>query len=224
MTETTETLFSTPQDALVFAFNYSMQQQGRTLVDRLAAPTARTGKGLSGNDGAAQAGIVRRELEELPPLQRAVLTARFAPRSSPCSCGGPCCSGHRPNREWTDAIRLLEQEAAKLLKGHKPSYLLRRRLVEKAVGVKVQINMLARECHVDEKTAAAQWKIVKAWLWGEPKKNGVTRLVRSTSGGVGSYAIAEGSVPNEAAVDGLESAARKAADGILSTLPFVGKN
>jgi hypothetical protein len=60
MTEPTTILFRTPQAALVFAFNYSMQQQGRPLADRLASPAARTGKGLSGVDGAAQAGMIRR--------------------------------------------------------------------------------------------------------------------------------------------------------------------
>ena len=47
MIDTEEKLFRTPQEALVFAFNYSMQQQGRPLADRLASPAARTGKGLS---------------------------------------------------------------------------------------------------------------------------------------------------------------------------------
>lgn len=60
MTEPTTILFRTPQAALVFAFNYSMQQQGRPLADRMASPAARTGKGLSGVDGAAQAGMIRR--------------------------------------------------------------------------------------------------------------------------------------------------------------------
>lgn len=62
MTESSTILFRTPQAALVFAFNYSMQQQGRPLADRMASPAARTGKGLSGVDGAGQAGMIRRLL------------------------------------------------------------------------------------------------------------------------------------------------------------------
>lgn len=63
MNDMQENLFRTPQEALIFAFNYSVQQQGRPLADRLASPAARTGKGLSGVDGAAQAGMIRRFID-----------------------------------------------------------------------------------------------------------------------------------------------------------------
>ena len=204
MTEAQEMLFRTPQDALVFAFNYTMQQAGRPLMDRLASPGTRPGKGLSGNDGAAQAGMIRRELEALSEIEVAVLVARFAPRSNPCSCKNPCCSGYKPNPEWTDAVRVLEQAAVALFAGHVSHYRLRRRLVEKSIGVKVELKALAKECGVAEKTVSAHWKIIKEWMRGRPMQH------------------AKGATEAATAVDGLESAARKRVDNLLSVMPFIG--
>lgn len=220
MIETTEQLFRTPQDAYIFAFNYSMQQQGRPLADRMASPAARTGKGLSGNDGAGQAGMVRRELAVMEEVELAVLIARFAPRSMPCACRNPCCSGFKPNPEWEDAIRVLEQAALEQLAGHLSNYRLRRRLVEKGVGLKIEIKSLARECGVSEKTVAAHWKIIKIWMHGQKAQHVAARASRDRSERADVAGDdSGGTIP---AVDGIESLARKRADNLLSTLPFVG--
>lgn len=223
MTETVERkLFRTPQEALVYAFNYSMQQQDRPLADRLASPGARTGKGLSGNDGAGQAGMIRRELMELTELELAILIARFAPRSTPCACRNPCCSGHRMNQEWSDAMRVLEQAALMQLSGHVSNYRLRRRLVEKAVGVKIELKAIAKESGVSEKTVAAHWKIIKEWTGGLPKQKSSKAPGRIRSDDANVSADPEEEAQPLAAVDGLESTARKRADAILSLLSFVG--
>lgn len=227
MSETTENLFRTPQDALVFAFNYSMQRQDRSLVDRMAAPSLRTGKGLSGNDGAGQAGMIRRELEQLSELERAVLVARFAPKSWPCACGSPCCSGHMPNPEYIAAIRTLEQAAMGRLAGHLSVYRLRVRLIEKAMGTKIEISSLAKECGVSENTAAAHWKIIREWIAGVPKPK--AKMPSKRMRVVADAARADVVVADEGgesegvltAVDGIESQARKRADELLSTLHFI---
>ena len=224
MTEIIERkLFRTPQEALVYAFNYSMQQQDRPLADRLASPGARTGKGLSGNDGAGQSGMIRRELEALTELEMAFLTARFAPRSTPCACRNPCCSGYRMNKEWSDAVRVLEQAALAQLAGHVSNYRVRRRLIEKAVGVKVELKALAKESGVSEKTVAAHWKIIKEWIGGRSKQRSSKPPGRVIVDGanVAQTDDAEESRA-QSAVDGIESSARKRADAILSLLPFVG--
>lgn len=222
MTEPTTILFRTPQAALVFAFNYSMQQQGRPLADRLASPAPRTGKGLSGNDGAGQAGMIRAELKELTELELAILIARFAPRSTPCTCKNPCCSGYRVNQEWSDAIRVLEQAALTQLSGHVSNYRLRRRLVEKAVGVKVELKEIAKESGVSEKTVAAHWKIIKEWTGGRPKQKNSKAPGRIPSAEANVSAEQDDATQPLTAVDGIESSARKRADSILSLLPFVG--
>jgi hypothetical protein len=220
MTDTVQKLFRTPQDAMIFAFNYSMQQQGRPLADRLASPGARSGKGLSGNDGAGQAGMVRRELAFLQEVELAVLIARFAPRSMPCACRNACCSGHRPNPEWLDAIRVLEQAALGQLAGHLSHYRLRRHLVEKAVGLKVELKALAKECGVNEKTVAAHWRIIKIWMHGQKAQHSISRKARDRS--EHASVDVEPDVEARPATDGIESSARKKADNLLSTLPFVG--
>ncbi|RKE35277.1 hypothetical protein B0G76_1338 [Paraburkholderia sp. BL23I1N1] len=233
MTQTTEKLFRTPQDALIFAFNYSMQRGDRSLTDRMAAPSPRTGKGLSGNDGAAQAGMIRRELEELTDIERAVLVARFAPRSWPCACGRACCSGYTPNPEYLGAISLLTQAAMSALAGRVVHYQLRRGLVEKAAGAKVEIKALALKCEVSEKTAEAHWQLIKLWFQGraKPKKVKPSKRTR-TAAGVGAADVTDEPHLHDEAVeqpdvassaDGLESRARKAADSLLSTLTFIGE-
>lgn len=204
MMETVEKLFRTPQAALVFAFNYSMQQQGRPLMDRLASPAARTGKGLSGVDGAAQAGMIRRELLQLPEVEVAALVARFAPRQMPCNCRSSCCAGYRVNPEWDEAIRVLEQGAQTVLSGHLSHWRLRRKLVEQVFGVKVVLKDLAEQCGVRPNTASEHRRIIKRWISGEKARHG------------------KGGVEAVAAVDGIESSARKKVDTLLSTLGFVG--
>ncbi|QGZ56739.1 hypothetical protein [Paraburkholderia acidiphila] len=256
MSETTEKLFRTPQDALVFAFNYSMHGQGRPLVDRLAAPSPRTGKGLSGNDGAGQAGMVRRfidgsdsveylrglwewarenytraeidqleeagqrglifleeqrrcssvyvELAQLTIVERAVVVARFAPKSFQCHCRHACCSGYTPNPEWRDAIRDLTHAALTPLAGHLSHHLVRRKLIEQVFDVKVNLEQLAEKASVSKNTVTAHRKIIKLWLSGQKAQP------------------AKGTREALPAVDGIESAARKKIDNLLSSREFVG--
>jgi hypothetical protein len=240
MSDSPTILFRTPQAALVFAFNYSMQQQDRPLMDRLASPAARTGKGLSGVDGAGQAGMIRRllnagmeiesegpisneeaeriaqdsdahradligwELKALTVFERAALVARFAPHSMPCSCGRRCCCGYTLNPEWDSAIRVLEQGAMKVLAGHLSHYLLRRKIVEKIFGEKVVLDRIAEKCGASKNTATAHHKAIKLWISGQKAQHG------------------KGGKEAIAAIDGIESSARKKIDTALTTLGFVG--
>lgn len=66
VTPKVEPMFKSAHAALVFALNYSMQQYDRPLINRIAAGhTKESHKGLSGVDGAAQAGMIRAELARL---------------------------------------------------------------------------------------------------------------------------------------------------------------
>lgn len=230
MTDTTEILFRTPQDALIFAYNYSMQRADRSLVDRMAAPGLRTGKGLTGNDGAAQAGMIRRELEQLSDIERAVLVARFAPQAWPCACGRACCSGYTPNPEYQEAISRLTQAAMSVLAGRIVHYQLRRGLIEKAAGKKVEIKALALKCEISEKTAEAHWQVIKLWFLGKSKPKAKPSKRRRAAAGEGTADVADEAhlhddateAPEVAsAVDGIESKARKRADDLLSGLSFI---
>ncbi|WP_069267407.1 hypothetical protein [Paraburkholderia nodosa] len=230
MSETNEVLFRTPQDALVFAFNYSMQTRDRSAVDRLASPSPRTGKGLSGNDGAGQAGMIRRELQQLTELERAVLVARFAPKAWPCTCGHACCSGYTPNPEYQAAISLLTEKVMSALAGRLVHYQLRRGLIEKAAGRKVEVKALAIKCEVSEKTAGEHWQLIKLWFQGQPKRKAKpSKRKRAAAGDATADVADEAHLHDDAlalpvvetAVDGVESKARKRADELLSGLPFI---
>lgn len=253
-----EKLFRTPEDALRFAFSYSMQQQGRPLADRLASPSGRIGKGLSGTAGAGQAGMVRKyidgasrvdylqglwgwartifsekeiekieaadmagivfleesrrvaavetELDHLTTVERAAIIARFAPRSFPCSCGRSCCSGYTPNPEWDAAIRDLTQAAMVQLAGHLSHYLVRRKLVEQVFGVKVKLEQLGEKASVNKNTITEHRKIIRTWLAGQKAQP------------------AKGAREAQSAIDGVESAARKKIDTLLTALDFIGED
>ncbi|MBR8054159.1 DNA-binding protein [Burkholderia vietnamiensis] len=218
MTEVIEKLFRTPEAALIFAFNYSMQQQDRPAMNRMAMPAGRRGIGLAGLDGAGQGGMILRELDTLSTSEMAALLGRYAPRSRPCACGSPCCSKFKPNPEWEAAIRHLEQEALSLFSGHIVHYRLRRKLVEKSLGIKVELHGLARECGVSENTASAHWKIIREWMEGvSGRRNGKAKRERVE------HADVDASDPHIETRDGLLSRARKRSDEILTALPFIGE-
>lgn len=108
MIVTDEPLFTSAHSALVFAFNASSQAAyDRPMMNRLAAPSVGSGKGLVGLDAAGQAGFIRAEVATLGKLAEAILMARIAPRWMPCACRAECCSGKKWNKEWVDAISYL---------------------------------------------------------------------------------------------------------------------
>ena len=104
---TNDPLFTKTEAALTFAFHHSAQVYNRPTMNRIAAPALGSGLWLTALDAAGQAGIIRRQVYELGKVAEAILLARFAPPALPCSCKSSCCSGHRRNKEWTDAIAFL---------------------------------------------------------------------------------------------------------------------
>lgn len=255
-TTANEKLFRSAEEAVRFSFHYSMRQQGRPLSDRLASPSGRTGKGLSGNDGAAQAGMLRRfidgsgtgeylqrlwawaktvftneeiehleaadragiifieearrahaieqELDSLTTVERAVIVARFAPRSFPCDCARACCAGYTPNPEWQKAISDITQAALTPLAGHLTHHLVRRKLVEEVFGVKVKLEWLAEAASVNKNTITAHRKVIRVWLSGQKAQP------------------AKGKREALPAIEGVEAAARVKLDKQLSYLDFIG--
>ncbi len=73
-----EPLFDGAYPALLFAFRYSGQQYSLSVVGKMMGGRGGSGKGLTGLDGAAQAGIIRAEVGQLDPWERDVLIARFS--------------------------------------------------------------------------------------------------------------------------------------------------
>lgn len=195
-------LFESAHGALVFAFNFSGQAYDRPMMNRLAAPAMGTGKGLVGLDGAAQAGMIRSEIQRLGDLAEAILIARLAPRSSPCNCRSGCCSGQKPNREWVDAISFLaDYVRTSALAGCTANGMMRREYVVRYFTRKedrVTLEHLAEHHEIDRNTVAAHSAKVATLFGGIPSRQ------------------------NKPAELGLESVAMSAAEDQLREIGMVG--
>lgn len=166
-----EPLFASAHNALLFAFNFSGQQYDRPMMNRLADdPIDYVSKGLSGMDGAAQAAMVFNKLFHLPPLYQYIVFATYAPRSIPCACRYPCCSGTKRNVLWDACITEIEEAAiTQALPGCISHRLLRRGIVLRAFGDKsLTLAELAEKAEVSETTANSHNQKVRQWLLGTP--------------------------------------------------------
>lgn len=168
-------LFESAHGALVFAFNFSGQCYDRPMMNRLASPAVGSGKGLVGLDGAAQAGMIRAEVQTLGRLAEAIIIARIAPRSVPCHCRSACCAGHRPDKEWTDAISVLaDYVRTTALAGCTSNGMLRREYVVRYFTRKddrISLEALADKHDIHRDTASAHAAKVALLLGGaQPKK------------------------------------------------------
>lgn len=166
--EKPEALFRSAHAALVYALNYSMQQYDRPLMNKaMSGKPEGEGKGLSGIDGAGQAGMIRAQLNRLPPLYRAVLIASTAQAEFPCDCKAACCIGRKVNPEWQDAMSdVTTAAAAGALSGCVSNGRLRSALIQRLLGAKATLADLAARHDVDEKTAGAHSAKLKRWLFG----------------------------------------------------------
>ena len=180
-------LFRSAHDALVFAFNYSSQQYGKTPMSKVAVPASGSGKGLSGTDGAAQSGMIRLEVSALGKLPEAILIARFAPHTMSCSCRSSCCSGKEPNREWSNAISYLAQYLEDVtLKDCYTTWDMRMQYVMRQFLKKdqrVSLDEIAKRNDVTERTAISHSQIVSQFFNGYRKEKervpGMEELARS---------------------------------------------
>jgi hypothetical protein len=149
-----EPIFTSAHAALKFAFNFS---HGTLKKNFLAAAMGGggSGRGLGGLDGAAQAGMILCELEQLDAVRRRCITARMAPQTEPCSCKSPCCRGYREASEWAAAIEYLTQYVlTEGLTGTKSYHRLRRGVVLRHFGVKISLIDIAAACSVNRDTAS----------------------------------------------------------------------
>lgn len=168
-----EALFDSAHAALVFAFNFSGQHYDRPPLARLADKVSRgadvsTGKGLSGLDGAAQAGMIRAEIATLGSLAESVLTARFAPSYHPCSCRSACCGGRKTNPEWINAVAWLANHMrTTALFGTAADYRIRRTCVLRHFQAKDRrqsLEQMADHCGIARNTAGAYMSKVAKFL------------------------------------------------------------
>jgi hypothetical protein len=114
MSDSTQ-LFKNSHEALTFAFNYSSQQYALSPMSKLmTAGAIGSGKGLVSQDGAAQAGLIRAQVDKLSAEQRACIIGRYSPRFAECQC---CGSRDKVLQEYQEAISTLGQWAVSAFTG-----------------------------------------------------------------------------------------------------------
>jgi hypothetical protein len=144
-------LFQSAASAAAFALNFSGQNYQKPLTSRMAQPASARGRGLSGLDGAAQAGMIRAELAAIGLTGEAIIIAEMTNKTKPCTCKAPCCSGELTNWEWAAAIGLLSNIAKdmKICPGYAN---VRANLLKRFFGVPLEITEIARLCGVTRDT------------------------------------------------------------------------
>lgn len=95
-------LFETVGQALTFAYQFRASPKGAAIG---AIPIG-GGRGLIGLDGAAEAGNVKRMVDDLGKVSAAVLRARFGQKLVECDC----CGADMADPDWRGACTLLALE------------------------------------------------------------------------------------------------------------------
>ncbi len=154
-----EPIFRSTHEALTFAFRFSGQQYAASPMSKmLKKPGIGSGRGLSGLDGAAQAGMVLGEVGRINKIGRAIIAARFGERVTRCTA----CNGVGRNKEWFGAITLLADESAKAISGvthHRE----RRDLLAKIFGEKQTLEEIADRYSLDRKTVGRHRRLIDDW-------------------------------------------------------------
>ena len=111
-----EALFHSARAAVRFAVTRHGSPP-RPMMSKMVGSSIGPSRGLSGLDGAAQAGMIMNVVRRLGELYKSVLVASTAPMTLPCTCMRPCCSGKLINFEWHDAIEYLAWASVKAVPG-----------------------------------------------------------------------------------------------------------
>ena len=207
-----EPLFKGAHQALTYAFNYSAGTLDRPAMVKMADRTPRTGRGLAGVDGAAQAGFILRELQALSQLHQRILEARFLPQTTAC----PCCRSSVWDQDWFAAVRAVSDGvmASGVLSGHIVHRAVRDGIVARYFAAKanrgrVMLSDLALHAGISDRTVTDQNGKITIWLRG-------SRVVRKGAG-----VVEEGKKGEEArAMELIESVLRGA--GIVGELEPAG--
>ena len=171
-------MFENTEQALVFAYNYTGQN---CITARLSPePLPTTGKGLGGLNGAAQAGMTRREVSSAGKLIESLITAKYAPMWLPCSCGHACCSGKIENKEWAEAIPYIVLDVCKnALRGADRGAVV---WCVKAYysGSILPVRQIASMASVSEKTITRNFPKIIHYLRGTKTKEGMDAVAYRT--------------------------------------------
>lgn len=166
-----DAVWTSSADALRWMFGRCHEQrEAPTLLARMGSDSVGgPGRGLGVVDGAGAAGMMRIALESaLSDDEWAALTLAFAVPAVPCSCGRPCCSGHKPNNEWVIARGVLGNAARRgVLAGTSAHGGVRSALVARFFLPKERrpsVEQLAREFDVSLRTMEVWSQKIGRWL------------------------------------------------------------
>ncbi|MCL2076337.1 MAG: hypothetical protein FWH15_07875 [Betaproteobacteria bacterium] len=157
-------LFKSVHHALTFAYNFEGQPE-RPLMNRMGKGSE-PGIGLGGLDGAAQAGFIRAEVEQLGTLAEAIIIARFAPHTLP-GLDGSC---RRKNPLWRVAISVIADRArTSVLAGcdtTSETRLAYVKLLYAHQNERVNLKKIAERSGIHRNTAQSHARRVREWLMG----------------------------------------------------------
>jgi hypothetical protein len=165
-----QSLFRSVESALAFAFSERYVYLPQSPASRMASTPSRSGNGLGGIDGYAQAGMILANVSALGELQAAILTARFSPPLGECHCGAPCCKGFRHNLRWLAAVATVSEFVGLEVPAILPYKRLREGIIRKHFGDKVRLGEVADNCGVHRNTASNHASRVLAALKEEEKR------------------------------------------------------
>lgn len=196
--------FHSAEGALRFALSRE-GQPGRPLASRMT-DTSGPRSSLVGLDAAAQAGMIISALQPIGAVKYAILCAKVAPNTVPCTCRRACCRGWVPNRIWNEAIGVLAYAAGRLEVCAGTHFRLRQAIIAKVCAEEphdrrkaVTLKAIANELEMDVDTVSTHHRAIVTWLHG--KKAG-----------------RDGSPPQE----GLISVAWRLAEDVLRDARIVG--
>lgn len=175
-------LFTSTHQALRWAFSYHGLSSPKSISDIIARMKDKSrppsGRGLSGLDGAAQAGMILQEVNRLPEQMRMAVIARFA-GTSPC----PCCNQPAVSPLRVEAVEHLAEHVRKVASIAGP-LALRRGLVRIHYGDKLKMGDIADQCGVHRNTLSNYKAAIRKTL--EPiDKHAMAQMDEALSGMVG---------------------------------------
>ena len=138
-------LFESLHGALTFAFRYSGQQYSPSVLAQMMKGPSRSGKGLSGLDGAAQAGLIRGLIGKLPKNELSMITAKFSAE------------------EWEriEAMKVLVVPAICSLGTGCHSSRVAQALVQRYFGADVHLGDLSAKYYINLPTLTRNWHSVR---------------------------------------------------------------
>jgi hypothetical protein len=182
-----EPLFSSAEAAMRWAVNFE-RPPDRPAMNRAYESPISDGilppsRGLSGENGAIQAGYITRAMGTLGAIPCAILTARVVKKRIECSCRRPCCSRSMMNPGFRAQLNQLADEVWPLLTFRKQriGHQLCFDLVNQTFDTKnkeLEAVALADKYGISDDTIGKLNGKIKLWLFGH-RGNGKIRGIEN---------------------------------------------